>query len=191
MTQFIFLDGDGTLWYPSLTKRTDITHWIYLHPDTKDNYLDHLELCPGVYTALATLYAHGFRLILLSMSPKPEKEALREHQEKLDYFNLTQFFTSWHAAPAGDTESKPRIIKEVLSQYDCALTDATMVGDSIKYDYQPVLEHGITSYLIESDMSPDADNLATDTSHMQTISEVSDLLTLWNIPSNSGVSQDM
>ncbi|MFB6225364.1 MAG: HAD family hydrolase [Candidatus Paceibacteria bacterium] len=185
MPKCIFLDGDGTLWYPSLTKRTDITHWIYLDPNTKDEYLKHLELCPGVYTALSTLYMHGFQLILLSMSPKPEAEALQEHKEKLDYFNLTQFFTSWHAAPAGDPESKPRIIKDVLSQYGYKLHDAIMVGDSIKYDYQPVIEHGITSYLIESDWSPDADNLTTDTRQMQTISEVADLLTLWNLSSQS------
>lgn len=53
--KIIFLDGDGTLWYPKATKRTQKPHWIYHDPETKDNYLEHLELTPKTKEALEYL----------------------------------------------------------------------------------------------------------------------------------------
>ena len=181
MKHIIFLDGDGTLWYPAKTKRGDVTHWIYLDPETKDNYLSHMELCPHVYETVAGLYAYGFTLVLISMSPKPQAEAREEHRQKLEHFNLFPFFEEWYAAPDKDPEGKARIMKTVLEEHNLSVTNATMVGDSIKYDYQPAVDMGMESYLIESDMAPDADNAKRDTSQLNTISEVHDLITKWDL----------
>ncbi len=181
MKHIIFLDGDGTLWYPSQTKRSDVTHWIYFDPKTKDNYLPHMELCPYVYKTIAGLYAYGFTLILISMSPKPDAEAREEHRQKLEYFNLLPFFEAWYAAPDKDVESKARIMRNVLAEHNLSIDNATMVGDSIKYDYQPAVDMGMETYLIKSYISPDAQNANTDTSQMNTISEVHDLVTKWDL----------
>ena len=50
--KIIFLDGDGTLWYPQKTKRTQKPHRIYCDDKIKDNYLEHLELTPNTKETL-------------------------------------------------------------------------------------------------------------------------------------------
>ena len=56
--KIVFLDGAGTLWYPKATKRTQKPHWIYHDPETKDNYLEHLELTPRTKETLELLKAN-------------------------------------------------------------------------------------------------------------------------------------
>jgi hydroxymethylpyrimidine pyrophosphatase-like HAD family hydrolase len=76
--KIIFLDGDGTLWYPSTTKRTQKSHWIYNDPLTKDNYLAHLQLTPKIKETLTALRLRGILLVVISANPHTKEIALQE-----------------------------------------------------------------------------------------------------------------
>ena len=76
MKKVIFFDGDGTLWYPSKTKRTVAPHWVYSDPATIADPHAEFEVTPTAIEALQQLGEMGIKRVLLSTSPEPEQLAI-------------------------------------------------------------------------------------------------------------------
>jgi len=171
--KIIFLDGDGTLWYPKSTKRTQKPHWVYHDPLTKDDYLEHLELTPGTKETLQALHAKGAYLVVISANPYAEEVAVREIKERLEYFGLSALFHSYRASEGNDSSGKVAIMLEIIEKLDFTKEDALMVGDSYFYDYVAPRDAGIDSFFIDNDVSKMPDVTPTG---LRSIKEVSDLL---------------
>ena len=171
--KIIFFDGDGTLWYPKATKRTQKPHWIYHDLTTKDNYLEHLELTPGTKETLEMLAVKGVKLVVISANPYPEEVATKEIKERIDYFGLTDLFYAYRSSPGDDPNGKVGIILEIITMLGLTNEDALMVGDSYFYDYLAPKEAGIDALYIENKVSKMPDPMPED---LQSIREMSDLL---------------
>ncbi len=171
--KIIFFDGDGTLWYPTSTKRTKKPHWIYRDSLTKDNYLEHLSLTPGTRETLGILRKKGIYLVVISANPYAEELALREIKERLDYFELSNLFYSYRSSAGDDPDDKVAIILETIKELGLTKGDALMVGDSYFYDYLAPRKAGIDTFFIENEVSRMPDKMPMD---MQTIKEVSNLV---------------
>ena len=171
--KIIFLDGDGTLWYPTTTKRTERSDWIYNDPLTKENHLVHLSLTPGTREALKVLKEKGIYLVVVSANPYSGKKAVKEITNRLDYFELSDFFYSCRASVGGDPNGKVPIILDTIKELNLTKEDALMVGDNYFYDYSAPMEAGIDALFIENGVSKMPDEIPTD---MKTIKEVSDLV---------------
>ena len=150
MKKIIFFDGDGTLWYPKTTKRRVKPFWIYLNEETKDNFLDHLEVAPEVVKTLATLKDKGIKLIILSTHPDKLENAGDVLKSKVDHFDLHRLFDEYHVT-AEYPEAKGEKIVELLEKFDLTQKDALMVGDSYRWDIEPAINSGIDAVLIDSD----------------------------------------
>jgi phosphoglycolate phosphatase-like HAD superfamily hydrolase len=171
--KIIFLDGDGTLWYPKSTKRTEKPHWIYHDPLTKDNYLEHLELTPKTKETLKKFRDMGMYLVVISANPYAEDIAVKEIKERLKYFGLTDLFYSCRASEGSDPLGKPAIMLNIIKELGLEKDDAVMVGDSYFYDYLAAKDAGIDAFYIENIASKMPDIIPSD---LQSIHEVSDLL---------------
>ncbi|MEI8104007.1 MAG: HAD family hydrolase [Candidatus Moraniibacteriota bacterium] len=173
--KIIFLDGDGTLWYPSSTKRTQKPHWIYHDPETKDDFLRHLELIPNVRGTLLNLKEKGILLVLISASPYPTEAADKELRERLEFFDLLELFHSYRSSQGDNPEGKGELMLEILESLKLAKEDALMVGDSYFYDYLAAKNVGIEALFIENTYARMPDERPED---LQTINEVSDLVNI-------------
>lgn len=171
--KIIFLDGDGTIWYPKATKRTQKPHWIYDDPITRDNYLEHLELTPKVQETLEVFSDKGIYLVIISANPESEEVALKEMQEKLEYFGIEKLFYTCRISAGDDPEGKSSIILEILEELNLKKEDAIMVGDSYYYDYLAAKDVGIDAFFIENEVSKMPEVILSD---LQSIKEISDLL---------------
>jgi phosphoglycolate phosphatase-like HAD superfamily hydrolase len=170
--KIIFFDGDGTLWYPKLTKRTKKPHWIYHDEKTKDNYLEHLELTPGTKKVLELLHQKGIYLVVISANPNANEIATREIKERIDHFGLSDLFYSYRASEGSDPLGKVAIILDVIKELNLTKKDALMVGDSYFYDYLAPKGAGIDAFFIENSVSKMPD---TPPSNIQIIKELDDL----------------
>jgi putative hydrolase of the HAD superfamily len=171
--KIIFLDGDGTLWYPKKTKRSEKPHWIYEHPETKDNYLEHLELTPEAEKVIKELRERGIMLVVISANPREESIAVEEIKARLNYFNLQENFLLVRSSPGDDPNGKAKIILEVLKDLNLEKSDALMVGDSFVYDYLAAKNIGVDAVWIENPVSKIPEVLPDD---MKTIKELADLI---------------
>lgn len=171
--KIIFFDGDGTLWYPRATKRTQKPHWIYHDITTRDNYLEHLELTPGTKETLGMLHGKGVRLVVISANPYPEEIAIKEIKERIDYFGLTDLFHTYRSSQGDDPNGKVAIMLEILDELGFTKGDALMVGDSYFYDYLAPKEAGIDAFFIENEVAKMPDPTPTG---MQSVKEVNDLM---------------
>lgn len=171
--KIIFLDGDGTLWYPKATKRTQKPHWVYHDIATKDNYLEHLELTPRTKATLEMLHRKGVKLVVISANPYSEEAAINEIKERIDYFGLTDLFYTCRSSQGDDPNGKVAVILETIDRLGLAKEDALMVGDSYLYDYLAPKEAGVDALYIENNVSEMPDSIPKD---LQSIKEVSDLL---------------
>lgn len=151
--KIIFLDGDGTIWYPKLTKRTQKPHWIYYDVTTKDNYLEHLELTPDAENTIIELTKRGICLVVISANPYAESIAIDEIKERLSHFNISNYFLSVRSSAGDDPKGKARIILEILNALRFNKEDALMVGDSYYYDYEAAKEIGVDAYWVENTVS--------------------------------------
>lgn len=175
--KLIFLDGDGTLWYPKSTKRTEKPHWIYHDPKTKDNYLDHLELTPYTKQAIQTLHERGVLLVAVSAHPSSPDIAVKEIQDKLNHFGLLGYFSGFRASRGDDPAGKAAIMLETLDEMGLGKKDALMVGDSYFYDYKAAKDVGIDAYFIENSVARMPEVRPKD---IESIKEVRDLVGLLN-----------
>lgn len=171
--KLIFLDGDGTIWYPSSTKRTQKPHWIYHNPATKDNYLNHIEIAPNLRETLLKLKKKNILVVLVSASPYSADVANKELRGKLEFFDLLDLFHSFHSTPGDLPEGKGALMLELIKSLNLTKDDALMVGDSYFYDYLAAKNVGIDAYFIENESAKMPDEIPKD---LQTIKEVSDLL---------------
>lgn len=171
--KIIFLDGDGTLWYPKKTKRTEKPHWIYEHPDTKNNYLEHLELTPHTKETLEKLKEKGIYLVVISANPNKEEVAVAEIKERIKHFELENFFYSVRSSSGDDKDGKGKVILKILEKLNLKKQDAIMVGDSFYYDFMAARNVGVDSLWIENSVSKMPEELSKD---IVSIKEVSDIL---------------
>jgi phosphoglycolate phosphatase-like HAD superfamily hydrolase len=176
--KLLFLDGDGTLWYPKKTLRTQKPHWVYSHPDTKDAYLEHLTLTPQVKETLETLKSHGLYLVVISANPYDETRAVKEIGERLAHFGLTHLFYACRASSGEDPKGKTAIMLEIIAELGVQKSDALMVGDSYFYDYLAAKDAGIDAFFIHNPVAKMPDPLPQD---LQSIHEVSDLLQIMGL----------
>ena len=171
--KIIFLDGDGTLWYPKKTKRTEKPHWIYHDETTKHNYLEHLELTPDTKETLEKLKLKGLYLVVVSANPYAEDIAIAEIKERLEHFGLVSLFHSVRSSLGSDPQGKAGVMLDVLAALKLEKQDALMVGDSYFYDYMAAKDIGIDAFWIENSVGKVPEVLPAD---LQSIKEVSDLL---------------
>lgn len=148
--KIIFFDADGTLWYPHATKRTQGPWWPYLDEQLKSNYLEHLSLTPQAVETLKSLRENGIITVILSTFPHEAEEAARLLSERVQHFELADFFDEVHAT-AEYPKAKAEKILEVLKYHKLTKDDALMVGDSYEYDYAPAQSIGVDAILINSD----------------------------------------
>ena len=174
--KIVFLDGDGTLWYPKATKRTQKPHWIYHDPETKDNYLEHLELTPRTKETLEALKEKGIYLVVLSANPYAEEIAIKEIKERLEYFALDNLFYAYRSSSGDDPNGKASIMLEVLSSLGLSKEDALMVGDSYFYDYLAAKNIGIDAFFIENSVSKMPEEIPQDLKSIKEIHELLDIL---------------
>lgn len=174
--KIIFLDGDGTIWYPKATKRTVKPHWIYHDIETKDNYLAHLELTPGTEKTITELKKRGMYIVVISANPYAEDIAIEEIKERLNYFNLTQHILSIRSSPGDDPKGKAAIILEILNALKFNKEDALMVGDSYYYDYLAIKDVGVDSLWIENGVSKLPETMPKDLKSVKEINELLDIL---------------
>lgn len=174
--KIVFLDGDGTLWYPKVTKRTKKPHWIYHDPATKDNYLEHLELTPRTKETLEALREKGLSLVVLSANPYAEDIALKEIKDRLKHFGLMSLFYAYRASDGNDQDGKASIILEILASLGLQKEDALMVGDSYFYDYLVAKNIGVDALFIENSVSKMPDEIPKDLHSIKEIHELLDIL---------------
>jgi len=175
--KIVFLDGDGTIWYPKATKRTQKPHWIYHDPETKDNYLKHLELTPRTKETLEYLNKKGLLLVVLSANPYAEDIAIKEIKERLEHFGLASLFYTYRSSEGNDPNGKASIILEILSSLGLDKRDALMVGDSYFYDYLAAKDIGVDAFFIENSVSKMPDEIPHDIKSIKEIHELVDILT--------------
>ena len=171
--KIIFFDGDGTLWYPKVTKRTEKPHWVYHDKLTKDSYLEHIELTPGTKEVLKWLHDKDIYLVVISANPYAEEIAIKEIKDRIDYFGLSDLFYSYRASEGSDPFGKVVTMLDLIEQLGLNKKDALMVGDSYFYDYVAPKGAGIDAFFIENSVSKMPDILPT---NIQSIKEVRDLV---------------
>lgn len=150
MKQIIFFDGDGTLWYPKVTKHSQKPHWIYCEPSTMNDYLRHLVVIPSVIKTLRQLRKLGIITILVSTHPHLGKKADSILKEKVNYFGLEKLFDEVHAARNVES-GKGDVILRVLKRLKLSKNSALMVGDSYKWDYLAAKKVGVDCVLMNTD----------------------------------------
>ena len=148
MKEIVFFDGDGTIWYPKLTKYEKKPDWIYENPKTRANPKIHLELTPTAREALEDLRSRGLVLGILSASPRLPEPANRILREKVKHFGLEGFFEEVHATQRYQA-CKGDYIVEILARRGIPKRRALMVGDNYDWDYHSAQTQGIDAVLIE------------------------------------------
>lgn len=170
--KILFFDGDGTMWYPKSTKRTQKPHWIYMDEHTKDEYLQHLTLTPSALNTVQVLKSRGYILILLSAHPHIPKEAQKILEKKMRHFELVEYFDEVYATQ-DYPEAKGEVMVNVLRTKNIPKSKALMIGDSYRYDYLSAKKVSIDALLIQSDYMRHPSRGKNIT---KTIVEISDIL---------------
>ncbi len=148
--KIVFLDGDGTIWYPEKTKRAIKPHWIYKDEEIGENSLQHLVLITSVVETLEKLKNAGVILILVSTHPHPQDVADELLKNKVNHFQLDELFDEIYTA-RDYPEGKGEIIDTVLKARSISPLQALLIGDSYKYDYLSAKNVGVETILMDSD----------------------------------------
>ena len=175
LKEIIFLDGDGTLWYPKETKHTVNPHWIYKDKHIGKNYLQHLTIIPSVNKTLRKLKKHGIVLVLLSTHPYSHKKAAQILKRKVEHFKLSDFFEEYHATP-DDPDAKGNMLVEILKRKHIRKSKALMVGDSYQYDYVSARKVGVEALLLETRYTKYPPRGKRPTRTIKDFGEISDLI---------------
>ena len=128
------------------TKRTEKPHWVYHDLETKDNYLEHIELTPKTKETLEALNENGTYLVVISANPYAEDIAIKEIKERLEHFGLVSLFHSVRSSLGSDPQGKAGVMLDVLKVLNLNKEDALMVGDSYFYDYMAAKDVGIDAF---------------------------------------------
>lgn len=171
--KILFLDGDGTIWYPASTKRTQKPHWIYHDESTKDNFLEHLELTPRVKETLTKFKNKGIKIFLVSASPNETEIANKELELKLKHFGLENLFDGVFSSDGSNPNGKGHLMLDLIKREGLNLNDALMIGDSYFYDYIAAKNIGIDAFWIENPAAKIPEVLPKD---LKKISELDDLI---------------
>jgi HAD superfamily phosphatase (TIGR01681 family) len=165
--KIIFFDGDGTLWYPKSTKRTQKPQWIYDKFPDAEGYLPHLTLTPHVVRVLKNLKSRGLLLVVLSTNPHTVKEADRRMAEKVSHFKLSHFFDVVLTArnkPVGKGQAMMRCLRKM----HIPKSQAILIGDSYVFDYLSAKSAGIDCLLIKTKYTnPKGLKVKTTVSHLK------------------------
>ncbi len=163
----VFMDGDGTLWYPKLTKRDKVPHWVYSDPVTSRDPNKHLILTPSTLMVLKRLKRSGVRLAVLSIVPGPRDTAREILKKRVDHFGLRKYFDELYPVPE-ESDAKGRLMEKVLKREGISKKHALMIGDSYTYDYKSAARHGIPAVLIhwESYGAPEAARVRRKIKHL-------------------------
>lgn len=148
-TAIIFFDGDGTLWYPRSTRRSQKPYWVY----AKRSPIGHLVLAPYVRRTLRHLRRMGVTLVVLSTHPFDTARSNALLARKLVHFGLLPYFHGFSAPPT-HREAKPLAMIQTLRALQLPRSSALMVGDSYLWDYRPARKHRIAALLMQSEYSP-------------------------------------
>lgn len=154
MIKVVFFDGDGTLWYPSRTKRTQKPHWVYTDASIKDP-IQEFEVTPGTIETLEELGRRGIKRVLLSTSPLVVDEAILHRIAVLKHVNIHHLLDDIQVAP-NDVAGKGDRIVDLLAIYGIHKSDALMVGDTYLWDYQAAEQVGVRALLIRTDYQAEA-----------------------------------
>lgn len=133
--KIIFIDGDGTLWYPKKTKDKEKPYWIY------ENSQDHKENCkklilkPSVKKTLKKLKNKRIITIILSAHPQKTPFAYEILNHKVKYFKINKLFDEIHPSRVYP-EAKGEMILKILKQRKLYKKDALMIGDNYIWDYK-------------------------------------------------------
>ena len=167
--KIVFLDGDGTIWYPEKTKREIKPHWIYKDEKIGEDFLHHLVLIPSVTETLWKLKKAGMVLILVSTHPHSQDVADVLLKNKVVHFQLEELFDEIYTA-RDYPDGKGEIVDTVLKSRGIAPTQGILVGDSYKYDYLSAKKVGVEAILMNSDY------LDTEGTTVEKITDFNDLL---------------
>lgn len=148
--KIVFLDGDGTIWYPEKTKREVAPHWIYKDEEIGENFLQYLIIIPSVVETLKKLKEEDIILTLISTHPHPQEEADLILVNKVKHFKLEELFDEIYTA-RDYPDGKGEIISSVLKMRAIPTAQAIMIGDSYKYDYLSAKKVGVEALLMDSE----------------------------------------
>ena len=176
--KLLFLDGDGTLWYPHATKRTKKACWVYHDETVKDNYLEHLELTPGTKEALELFHENGIYLAVISANPNSEDVAIKEIEERVNHFGLGELIDTCRASDGSDAGGKTSVMLDVINKLGLAKEDALMVGDSYFFDYLAAKEGGVDALFIENEYARMPDVKPDDLRSIREVRDLVDILEL-------------
>jgi FMN phosphatase YigB (HAD superfamily) len=149
MIKVVFFDGDGTLWYPSRTKRHQKPHWVYNDPGVKDPVKEFI-VTPGTVETLEELGRRNIKRVLLSTSPLSTEEAIIHRIEVLRHVDLHHLLDDIQVAP-NQIEGKGQCIEALLEKYGLTKAEALMVGDTYAWDYEAARKVDVRALLIKSD----------------------------------------
>lgn len=149
VVRIVFLDGDGTLWYPRVSRNTKPPHWVYDQPRA----LERMTLVPKARQALRRLRLMRVLLVLVSTHPFSARHSRRVLMKKVRHFGLMNIFEHIVATPTTES-AKASAILRILARHRIPRGQALMVGDSYRWDYEPARTHQIPALLIESRYAP-------------------------------------
>lgn len=149
MKKIIFLDGDGTLWYPKSTKYSKHPVWIWReHRNNLKKVKEKLVAIPTVRETLRKLKKRGIKLIVLSTNPYTQKLANERIWNILKHLKLDKFIDEVYGTKE-HVESKGEYILKILRKYKISKKYALMVGDTYEWDYNSAKKVGVDAVLIK------------------------------------------
>jgi phosphoglycolate phosphatase-like HAD superfamily hydrolase len=173
MKKVVFFDGDGTLWYPKSTLRTQKPHWVYNHPEIDDPRAE-LIVTPKTITTLKELGARGIRRVLLSSCPLPEEEAITNRIEIAQHVRVHGLLDDVRVAPDRQ-DGKAEQLQRLLTEFKISPQEALMVGDRCDWDYLAAVSIGVEAVLIATDYDKDR---ARELRITRTIPDIGQVLTM-------------
>ena len=151
--KILFFDADGTLWYPKKTKRNKNPIWIHIELKKIEKIRRGLTLVPGVIKTLRKIKDNGIKMVVLSASPLPPKEAQKRLEGTLNKFGIREFFDEVHATKTY-FESKGEYMLKIIKKYGIMKSQALMIGDIYLWDFSSAKKAGIKAVLFEHKYDP-------------------------------------
>lgn len=151
--KILFFDADGTLWYPKQTKREKNPIWIHIEIKKISNIRKNLILVPRVVKTLTEIEKMGIKMVVLSASPLPPREAQKRLRGTLKKFGILHFFNEVHATKPY-IESKGEYMLKIIKKYGLKKSQALMIGDIYLWDFSSAKKVGIKAVLFEHKYDP-------------------------------------